>query len=92
MRMGTGVGGAAEIVSRWLESDIRTALPHVSAPTLVKHRVGDRALDVGNARYLAQAIQNAHLELLKGEEDTVRWAGDVDSIAAAIESWLPMSD
>jgi DNA-binding SARP family transcriptional activator/pimeloyl-ACP methyl ester carboxylesterase len=91
MRMGAGVGGAAEIVRRLLEIDLRTALPTVSAPTLVLHRRGDRAISAGNASYLAQHLPNAQLVLLPGE-DTVLWAGDVDAIAAAIESWLPSLD
>ena len=88
MRMGAGVGGAAEIVRRLLEIDLREALPEVAAPTLVLHRRGDRAISAGNAEYLAEHIPNARLVLLPGE-DTVLWAGDVDSIAAAIEAWLP---
>jgi DNA-binding SARP family transcriptional activator/pimeloyl-ACP methyl ester carboxylesterase len=88
MRMGAGVGGAAEIVRRLLDMDLRTALPEVSVPTLVLHRRGDRAISAGNASYLAEHIPNARLVLLPGE-DTVLWAGDVDSIAAAIEAWLP---
>jgi pimeloyl-ACP methyl ester carboxylesterase len=71
-----------------LESDIREALPRVSAPTLVLHRRDDRAVDVANARYLAQTVPMAELVLLPGE-DTVLWAGDVDAVAAAIEAWLP---
>jgi pimeloyl-ACP methyl ester carboxylesterase len=88
MRMGAGVGGAAEIVRRLLEIDLREALPEVSAPTLVLHRRGDRAISSGNARYLAEHIPHARLVLLPGE-DTVLWAGDVDAIAAVIEAWLP---
>jgi pimeloyl-ACP methyl ester carboxylesterase/DNA-binding SARP family transcriptional activator len=88
MRMGAGVGGAAEIVRRLLAIDLREALPTVAAPTLVLHRRGDRAISAGNASYLAEHLPNAQLVLLPGE-DTVLWAGDVDAIAAAIEAWLP---
>ena len=87
IRMGAGVGGAADIVRRWLESDIRDALPQVNVPTLVLHRGDDRAIDVANARYLADNMPNAELVVLPGE-DTVLWAGDVDAVAAAIEAWL----
>jgi pimeloyl-ACP methyl ester carboxylesterase len=88
MRMGAGVGGAADIVRRLLESDIREALARVSVPTLVLHRRDDRAVDADNARYLAQTVPTAELVLLPGE-DTVLWAGDVDAVAAAIEAWMP---
>ena len=88
MRMGAGVGGAADIVRRLLDSDIRARLPHVNVPTLVLHRGEDRAIDVANAHYLARNMPNAELVVLPGE-DTVLWAGDVDAVAAAIEAWLP---
>jgi DNA-binding SARP family transcriptional activator/pimeloyl-ACP methyl ester carboxylesterase len=87
MRMGAGVGGAAEIARRLLEIDLREVLPDVSAPTLVLHRRGDRAISADNASYLAEHIPHARLALLPGE-DTVLWAGDVDAIAAEIEAWL----
>lgn len=88
MRMGAGVGGAAHIIRQWLDTDIREALPHVNAPTLVLHRGGDRAIDVANAHYLARTVPKTDLVILPGE-DTVLWAGDVDAVAAAVEAWLP---
>jgi DNA-binding SARP family transcriptional activator/pimeloyl-ACP methyl ester carboxylesterase len=87
MRMGAGVGGAAEIVRRLLEMDLRETLPKVSVPTLVLHRRGDRAIGAGNASYLAERVPDAELVLLPGD-DTILWAGDVDAVAAAIEPWL----
>jgi pimeloyl-ACP methyl ester carboxylesterase len=86
--MGAGVGGAAHIIRQWLDTDIREALPHVNAPTLVLHRGGDRAIDVANAHYLARTVPKTDLVILPGE-DTVLWAGDVDAVAAAVEAWLP---
>jgi DNA-binding SARP family transcriptional activator len=87
LRMGAGVGGAAEIARRWLELDLRATLPDVAAPTLVLHRRDDRAIDPDNARFLAEQIPNARLALLPGE-DTILWAGDVDAIAAEVQAWL----
>ncbi len=55
------------------------------------HRGDDRAIDVANARYLAETVPKADLVILPGE-DTVLWAGDVDAVAAAIEAWLPTVD
>jgi pimeloyl-ACP methyl ester carboxylesterase len=88
MRMGAGVGGAAQIVQRLLETDIRAQLPDVDVPVLVLHRRGDRANNPGNAEYLAAHLPQSKLALLPGD-DTVLWAGDVDAVAAAIEDWLP---
>src|SRR4029453_1470777 len=88
MRMGAGVGGAVEIVQRLLETDLRAVLPKVTAPPLVLPRRGDRALNPGNATYLADHLPQTHLVLLPGD-DTVLWAGDVDPPAEPIETWLP---
>lgn len=88
MRMGAGVGGAAEIVRQWLATDIRDALPRVGVPALVLHRGDDRSIDVANAHYLARTLPKADLVILPGE-DTVLWAGDVDSVADAVDAWLP---
>ena len=87
MRMGAGVGGAAQIVQRLLETDIRAQLADVDVPVLVLHRRGDRANNPGNAEYLAAHLSQATLAL--PGDDTVLWAGDVDAVAAAIEDWLP---
>jgi pimeloyl-ACP methyl ester carboxylesterase len=87
MRMGAGAGGAAQIVQRLLETDIRDRLPDVDVPVLVLHRRGDKANNPKNAEYLAEHLPRATLVLLPGD-DTVLWAGDVDAVAAAIENWL----
>jgi pimeloyl-ACP methyl ester carboxylesterase len=33
--------------------DVREALPQIRVPTLIVHRTGDRAVDVGSSRYAA---------------------------------------
>jgi DNA-binding SARP family transcriptional activator/pimeloyl-ACP methyl ester carboxylesterase len=86
LRMGAGVGGAAEIAARLVETDLRETLPHVAVPTLVLHRRGDRAVNPGNASYLAERIPHARLVLLPGD-DAVLWAGDIDPIATEIDLW-----
>jgi DNA-binding SARP family transcriptional activator len=91
MRMGAGVGGAADIVRQLLNTDIRDVLPRVDVPTLVLHRDDDRAIDVANAHYLAKTVPKSDLVILPGE-DTVLWAGDVDAVAEAIDAWLPTAE
>jgi class 3 adenylate cyclase/alpha-beta hydrolase superfamily lysophospholipase len=67
--------------------DVRSLLPRVAVPTLVMHRTGDRVVEVGNGRYLADRIPGARWVELAGE-DFVLWAGDTDTIADEMEEFL----
>ncbi len=66
--------------------DVRDALPAVRVPTLVLHRLGDALIDPAGARYLAERIPGARLELIEGEDHFV--SGDPDQILDAIERFL----
>jgi DNA-binding winged helix-turn-helix (wHTH) protein/pimeloyl-ACP methyl ester carboxylesterase len=66
--------------------DVRHALSAVRVPTLVLHRRGDRMFRVEDARYLADGIAGAQLELLDGDDHFC--AGDPDQILDAVESFL----
>ena len=66
--------------------DVRDALPAVRVPTLVLHRLGDALIDPAGARYLAERIPGARLELFEGEDHFV--SGDPDQILDAIERFL----
>src|SRR5262249_6893414 len=50
------------------EIDVRHALPTIQAPTLVLHRVGDRAVPVEAGRYLARHIRGAKYVELPGDD------------------------
>ena len=67
--------------------DVRPLLPDVTVPTLVMHRAGDRVVEVGNGRYLAERIPGARWVELPGD-DFVLWAGDLDAIADEMEEFL----
>jgi hypothetical protein len=56
-------------------------------PTLVLHRAGDRALNVGQGRYLAEHIPGAKFIELPGE-DHLWWVGDSHAIVNEIEEFL----
>jgi DNA-binding winged helix-turn-helix (wHTH) protein/esterase/lipase len=66
--------------------DVRRALPAVRRPALVLHRVGDELFAVGDARYLAEHIPGARLQLLSGDDHLI--CGDPDQILDAIEAFL----
>ena len=63
--------------------DVRAILPQVRRPTLVIHRRGDRAVKVGNGRYLADQVHDAEYLELPGK-DHFPWEGDSERIVDAI--------
>jgi len=67
--------------------DVRDVLPAIRVPTLVLHRTGDRAVEVGRGRHLAGSIPGARLVELPGD-DHLPWLGDVDGITDAVEEFL----
>ncbi len=67
--------------------DVRHVLPAIRVPTLVMHRKGDRAIDVGASRYLASRIPGAKYVELPGD-DHLMWVGDQDAILDEIEEFL----
>jgi class 3 adenylate cyclase len=69
------------------EIDVRPILPIIRVPTLVLHRTGDRALNAGQGRYLAEHIPGAKFTELPGE-DHLWWVGDSNAIADEIEVFL----
>jgi class 3 adenylate cyclase len=69
------------------ELDIRAVLPAIRVPTLILHRVGDRLIDVSNARYLAEHIAGARYVELPGD-DHIYFAGDADGLLDEIEEFV----
>lgn len=57
------------------EIDIRELLPSIQAPALVLHMRGDRRVEEGEARYLADALPNGELRILD-RDDHLPWVGD----------------
>ena len=66
--------------------DVRDALPAVRVPTLVLHRIGDGMFPVDDARYIAEHIPGAQLELLEGGDHFC--AGNPDQILDAVETFV----
>jgi len=89
LRMAAGVGGAVAVLDRFQQLDVRTALADVTAPVLALHREHDRFIPSHNAQYIADHVASAGARavILPGA-DSVIWAGDVDTLAAHVESFL----
>ncbi|MEA2682386.1 MAG: hypothetical protein QOK05_714 [Chloroflexota bacterium] len=86
-RMGASPAMMFQLFAMFLETDVREALPLVQAPTLVLHRHGDRVINVGAGRFLAENIKGARFVELPGS-DHVGWAGDIDSGLDEIEMFV----
>ncbi|MFN2464402.1 MAG: adenylate/guanylate cyclase domain-containing protein [Candidatus Dormibacteria bacterium] len=86
-RMGASPAMLIQLFAMFLETDVRSALPLVQAPTLVLHRTGDRVVSVHAGRYLADHIAGARFVELPGP-DHVTWAGDVDRGLDEVEEFV----
>src|SRR5438132_9997547 len=78
---------ARAVLEMTLEIDVRDILPAVHVPTLVLHRAGDRRIEVGGGRYLAERIPHARFIELPGI-DHLPWVGDSDRILNEVEEFL----
>jgi class 3 adenylate cyclase len=78
---------ARAVIESMGQVDVTGALPALSAPTIVLHRTGDRAIPVKAGRDTAAGIEGARFVELSGE-DHVPWYGDVDALLDEVESFL----
>ncbi len=73
---------------RYLESvaqlDLRHVLPSIRVPTLILHRTGDPAVNVGQARYIASQIDGAKYVEMPGD-DHWWFLGDSERVLSEIE-------
>ncbi len=69
------------------EIDVRHVMPTIRVPTLILHCTGDRAIDIGGARYMAQQIPQARLIELPGS-DHIPWLTNADAVLGEIEEFL----
>jgi class 3 adenylate cyclase len=69
------------------EVDVRALLPALSVPSLVLHREGNRVIQLGAGRYLAEHIPDAKFVVLPGDDHLI-FVGDTDALADEIEEFL----
>jgi class 3 adenylate cyclase len=87
LRLGASPAAARAVLEMNLEIDVRDILPAVHVPTLVLHRTGDRRIEIGGSRYLAERIPHARFIELPGV-DHLAWVGDYDAILNEVEEFL----
>ena len=69
------------------DTDVRHLLGRISAPTLVLHRRGDRAVRIGAGRYLASHIAQARFVELDGADHWI-FAGGQQPVLATIKQFV----
>jgi class 3 adenylate cyclase len=87
LRLGASPSAVITLFRMNREIDVRSILPVIQVPTLVLHRSGDRAVNVGQGRYLAEHIPGAKFIELPGEEH-LWWVGDSNAIVDEIEEFI----
>jgi pimeloyl-ACP methyl ester carboxylesterase len=86
-RAAASPGAALAVMKMNREIDVREILPSVRVPTLILHRVGERVIDIENARYMARHIPGAKLVELPGI-DHMPWAADTEALVQEVEEFL----
>ena len=84
LRLGASPGRAVSLMKMNTELDVRDRLASLQAPTRVLHRAGDRFVDGGHSRYLAEHIPGAHLVELPGD-DHWPFAGNAEALVGEVE-------
>jgi pimeloyl-ACP methyl ester carboxylesterase/DNA-binding NarL/FixJ family response regulator len=87
LRMSASPGAALALSRMNWQIDVRHALRLIQAPTLVLHREGDKIVNVGSGRYLAEHIPNARYVEFPGS-DHLPFTNDQDAILEEIECFL----
>jgi pimeloyl-ACP methyl ester carboxylesterase len=87
LRLGASPGAARAVLEMTLEIDVRDVLSAIRVPTLILHRTGDRRIDVGGSRYMAERIPGATYVELPGI-DHVLWVADTEAVVGEIEEFL----
>lgn len=87
LRTAASPGAAVALTRMNSAADIRAVLPAIRVPALVIHRTGDRCLNVGEGRYVADRIPGARFVELPGE-DHLPFVGDQDAILDEVEKFL----
>jgi pimeloyl-ACP methyl ester carboxylesterase len=87
LRAASSPGAIRGVLEALRDTDVRHLLGRISAPTLVLHRRGDRAVRIGAGRHLASHIARARLVELDGA-DHWPFAGDQQPVLAGIKQFV----
>lgn len=75
LRTASSPGAVKAVLEALRDMDVRHLLPRITAPTLVLHRRGDRAIRFEAGQEMAAAIPGARMVALEGDDHWF-WVGD----------------
>jgi DNA-binding SARP family transcriptional activator len=87
LRAASSPGAIKGVLEALRDTDVRHLLKRISAPTLVLHRRGDRAVRIGAGKHLAGHIAQARFVELDGN-DHWAFAGDQQPVLASIRQFV----
>jgi DNA-binding SARP family transcriptional activator/pimeloyl-ACP methyl ester carboxylesterase len=87
LRAASSPGALKGVLEALRDADVRNILGRISAPTLVLHRRGDRAVRIGAGRHLASHIARARFVELDGADHWI-FAGDQQPVLASIKQFV----
>jgi len=87
LRAASSPGAIKGVLEALRDTDVRNLLSRISAPTLVLHRRGDRAVRIGAGRHLASHIAQSRFVELDGT-DHWAFAGDQEPVLASIRQFI----
>ena len=87
-RQAASPGASMALVRMNYDIDVRSALPAITAPTLVLHPSGDRMVPVEHGRYIARHIKGAKYVELPGSGHPTFVSGDTDTLVDEIQEFL----
>lgn len=76
-----------QLTEMFYDIDVRHVVPSVTAPTLVLQRRGDRVVNVGAGRWLAEHLPNVTYKEFSGIDHNI-YVGNVDELLDEIEEFL----
>ena len=76
LRSATTPSGLRAVLQSLRDIDVRAILPRIRVPTVILHRMEDRAIRIGAGRYLAERIPGARLVEMPGEDHWC-WVGEL---------------
>lgn len=65
-------GAAKTLATMFADTDVRPVVPSIRVPTLVLHRTGDRMMQIGGGRWIAEHLPGAVFVELPGDD---HWVG-----------------
>jgi pimeloyl-ACP methyl ester carboxylesterase len=87
LRLSASPRDALALAKMNTEIDVRNILHAIHTPTLVLHRTGDRDINIGGGRFIANEIPGAQFIELPGD-DHLPWVGDIEKLVDQIEIFL----